>query len=211
VLERAQVLGIVGPAPVDQHIDLALGFGSAVVALDHGSVPDRSAESLTGGGGFVRALDLGTGAGLPGLVLAMAWPLSRWVLLDGMARRTGPLVLALETLALGDRVVVRTDRAENVGRDPLARRAFDLVTARSFGPPAVVAECAAPLLRVGGQLVVSDPPGGAGSRWPADGLNEVGLEWRGEVRGCSVLVQTRPCPDQFPRGVGRPAKRPLFS
>lgn len=199
VFQRAQVLGFVGPGEVDQHIDLALRFGAAVARF----VTDDSKP--------VGALDLGTGAGLPGLVLAVAWPWSHWVLLDGMERRTGPLSEALDTLGVGDRGVVRTDRAEVVGRDPSARGVFDLVTSRSFGPPAVVAECAAPLLRVGGYLVVSDPPGGSGTRWPADGLQEVGLEWRGEYAGCSVLTQTRGCPERFPRSVGRPAKRPLFS
>ena len=49
------------------------------------------------------------------------------------------------------------------------------MTARSFGPPAATAECAAPLLAVGGLLVVSEPPDGP-DRWPADALAALGLE-----------------------------------
>ena len=93
------------------------------------------------------------------------------------------------------------------------RAAFDLVVARSFGPPAVVAECAAPFLRVGGRLAVSEPPTGE-DRWPPAPLAELGLEAteRRDVGGAHVqlLRQTAPCPDRYPRRTGVPTKRPLF-
>ena len=88
-----------------------------------------------------------------------------------------------------------------------------IVVARSFGAPAVLAECVAPLLAVGGLLVVSEPPGGDGSRWPAGGLAEVGLAALDAVPGPPALfraAQTVPCPDRYPRRVGIPAKRPLW-
>jgi len=159
------------------------------------------------------AVDLGSGGGLPGLVLAHHWPASSWVLLDGNLRRTEWLAGAVATLGMADRVQVRCQRAEEAGRDPSLRSRFDLVTARSFGPPAVTAECAAPLLAVGGVLVVSEPPGGDPDRWPAAGLDQLGLAVDGLIVEPVAFQRLRlvvPCPSRFPRRVGVPAKRPLF-
>jgi len=103
-------------------------------------------------------VDLGSGGGLPGLVLAWLWPHSSGALLDSAHRRTEFLEESIRSLAWQARLEVVCARAEEAGRDPALREAFDLVVARSFGPPAVTAECAAPFLRVGGLLVVSEPP-----------------------------------------------------
>jgi len=110
-------------------------------------------------------------------------------------------------------VTVLGDRAEHVGRDPAHRGTYDLAVARGFGPPAVVAECAAPLLRVGGTLVVSDPPGGEPGRWPAEGLAPLGMAPEGVAVAEAAyqrVRQVQPCPARFPRRAGVPAKRPLF-
>ena len=110
-------------------------------------------------------------------------------------------------------------RAEEVARDPAHRGGYDLVTARSFGAPAVTAECAAPLLRVGGELLVSEPPEATTSeRWPRDGLAELGLGGpeRQVVDASGVpvhlvrLVLEEACGERYPRRVGVPSKRPLF-
>ena len=93
--------------------------------------------------------------------------------------------------------------------------------ARSFGRPAVVAECAAPLLKVGGWLVVSEPPSqasdevedGSPERWPVEPLRQLGLEPQEVVHlrhTYRTLRQTAPCPERFPRRNGVPAKKPLF-
>jgi 16S rRNA (guanine527-N7)-methyltransferase len=116
-------------------------------------------------------------------------------------------------LGVGERVEVREERAEDTGRSSV-RGSRDLVVARSFGPPAVVAECAAPLLRVGGRLVVSEPPEGELARWPQAGLRPLGLDPAGPIRASGarfqILHQQTACPDRFPRRIGIPAKRPLF-
>lgn len=106
-----------------------------------------------------------------------------------------------------------TARAEESGRDPGMRAGFDVVVARSFGAPAVTAECAAPLLKVGGRLIVAEPPGGAADRWPAQALGELCLRAVTTVTkptAFQVLEQMAPCPDRYPRRTGVPAKRPLF-
>lgn len=164
--------------------------------------------------GEARCLDLGSGAGLPGLPLALAWPASTWVLLDAAERRCVALVEAVDRLGLGGRVVVHLGRAEEAGRDGELRSRFDLVVARAFGAPAVVAECAAPFLRVGGRLVVSEPPEGSSDRWPADGVGMVGLAVDEPLTSgtahLQLLRQVTACPDRYPRRTGVPTKRPLF-
>ena len=194
MLGDARRAGLLGPAPVGHHVEHALAFASAV------------------DGSLGRALDLGSGGGVPGLVLALEWPGSTWVLLDAQARRVAFLTDAIARLGLQARVHAVHQRAEDAGRDPALRASFDLVTARSFGPPAVVAECGAPLLRLGGHLVVSDPPASAGARWPADGVARVGLvlERVTSEPALAVLRQAEPCPDRYPRRPGIPARRPLF-
>jgi len=81
------------------------------------------------------------------------------------------------------------------------------VVARSFGSPSVTAECAAPLLAVGGQLLVSEPPSPSADRWPAAGLALVGLRLDETVSGLASCTQVEPCPERFPRRRLRP---PLF-
>ncbi|HEX6237501.1 MAG TPA: RsmG family class I SAM-dependent methyltransferase [Acidimicrobiales bacterium] len=201
VLERSQRLGFLGPGSVRAQWEHAVGF-----ALAAGEAP-------------ARFLDLGSGGGIPGLVLAVGWPASEGVLLDAGERRCAFLAEAVADLDLDERVSVRRGRAEELARRADLRGSFDLVVARLFGPPAVTAECAAPFLRAGGRLVVSDPPGageerrGAADRWPPSGLALLGMERERVVEEpfhYQVLVQRRPCPDRYPRRVGVPAKRPLF-
>ena len=159
-------------------------------------------------------MDLGSGGGVPGLPLAArAWPACRWILLDASERRTAFLEAAVVRLHLTDRATVVRARAEDAGRRPDLRAVADLVTARGFGSPSVTAECAAPLLRVGGRLIVSEPPESTGERWPGEPLAQLGLRPLRLLRdgaGYQVLEQQAPCPERFPRRVGVPAKRPLF-
>jgi 16S rRNA (guanine527-N7)-methyltransferase len=228
VLIAARDAGFLGPGPIERHLRHARGF----VDLGRmGAEPEGESP---------RILDLGSGGGLPGLVVAGAWPEASVVLLEANERRSQFLERAVVACGLQGRVSVAHQRAEIAGRDPSYRAAFDGVVVRSFGPPAVVAECASPLLRPGGWLVVSEPPGedsaaglGADSgtdgadnevklqraiteeigRWPADKLEPLGLEPVKSVRtefGYQILRQVRLCPDQFPRRNGVPSKKPLF-
>ncbi len=197
VLTEARRLGLLGPGPVEEHIEHAKGFAVAA-----------------GGAPLGQVVDLGSGAGIPGLVLALTWPDVPFVLVDASRRRSTFLDDAVVRLGLSARVGVVRARAEVLGRDDGWRGRAELVVARGFGPPAVVAECAAPLLVVGGRLVVSEPPDREGSRWPAPALAALGLDAGGVVehagRGYQVLRQERPCPPPFPRRAGIPSKRPLF-
>jgi len=205
-LAEARELGLLGPGPISTHLAHAQGFVEPM--RRHSPTPDAA-----------RLVDLGSGGGLPGLVVAACWPEVELVLLDASARRTDFLRRAVDQCEFGQRVTVVQQRAELFGRDPDARHSFDGVLVRSFGPPAVVAECAAPLLKKQGCVIVSEPPESTEwaavpeGRWPASGLAECGLEaaeyLRGEF-GYQVLRQVELCPEKFPRRDGVPAKKPLF-
>lgn len=194
VLEQARAYGFLGPGPVEPHIAHALGFA------------DGFAEQPR------RVVDLGSGGGVPGLVLADLWPDTSFVLLDSMERRTAFLVEAVAALGWGDRVEVVRARAEDFGREPGVRASFDGAVARGFAPPPVTAECAAPLLAVDGRLVVSEPPDDAG-RWPPDRVRALGLEVLEPIVGDAryqVLRQASLSSAAYPRRVGVPGKRPLW-
>ena len=189
-MAESAALGFLGPGPVANHLDHTAGFVAAL----------RPAR---------RILDLGAGGGVPGLVVAHAVPEADVVLLDASTGRTDFLRRAVGRLGLVERVTVLTARAETAGRDPVWRGTFDAVVARSFGEPAVTAEAAAPFLRVGGQLVVSEPPDRAVDRWPPDGLALLGLrrDPRAAEAGVASFSQVEPCAARFPR---RRLHPPLF-
>jgi len=202
ILERSAGLGFLGGMAILEHIDHAIGFQD----VTEGRL-GRSPRS---------ALDLGTGGGIPGLVLAAMWPGTDLTLFDSNRRRTDFLTEEIQEWGVTDRVTVVRGRAEESGRLPALRARFEVVTARSFGSPAVTAECAAPFLEVGGILVVSEPPdAGVSDRWPVEGLEEVGLvplstRRHRERFGYRVIEKQSETPDRFPRRTGIPAKRPLF-
>lgn len=224
VLERSRDLGFLGPGPVAAHIERSLALLPLLWRLAPPGAPDGPAPAGAGAHDGVppaapgvparqiSALDLGSGGGVPGLPLALATPRWRWVLLDGSVTRTAWLREAVDALRLGTRVEVATARAEDAGRTHL-RGAVDLVTARGFAAAAPTAECAAPLLRIGGAVVVTEPPGGAPDRWPAPALAELGLAPGASVATPVALQSLRKVaatPERFPRRVGIPVKRPLW-
>jgi 16S rRNA (guanine527-N7)-methyltransferase len=198
VLEDARSLGLLGPGPVERQLRHSVDLARAIGSFD---------------GHF---LDLGSGGGLPGLVLAREFPGSRGVLLDSQLRRCEFLRTAVARLDLGARVDVVCGRAEVLARSESLRGRFDLVVARSFGAPPVTAECAVGFLRPGGALVVTEPPEADAdeSRWPADGLAQLGLGGlsrirRGDTGAVRITAGDGP-DDRWPRREGVPAKRPLW-
>ncbi|MDP1806465.1 MAG: class I SAM-dependent methyltransferase, partial [Acidimicrobiales bacterium] len=104
VLEEARRLGFLGPGPVEAHLDHAAGYAAALEA-DAGA-----------GWAPARAADLGSGAGLPGLPLALRFPGTEWTLVEASVRRAAFLRAAVRDLGLGERLAVVEERAEVVGR-----------------------------------------------------------------------------------------------
>lgn len=182
---------------IEPHGDHAMGF-----------IAFSDVNALTDG----LNIDIGTGAGLPGLILAEALPATQWVLIDRRAGRIDLLRRAIRRLDLEDRVTALAADGADVGRGEWRGQA-GLVTARSFGPPSDTAEVAAPLLRPGGSLVVSEPPDvQVELRWPASGLERCGLElterWATEAGSYARFTRTQKPIEDLPRRGAR--KTPLF-
>lgn len=164
----------------------------------------------------VDVADLGAGAGLPGLPLAIALPSAAVTLVESNGRKCDFLRRAVEECGAANARVVHAraeEWAAGLGR-------CDLVTARALAPLPVVAEYAAPLLAVGGALVAwrgrreLDEEAAA-----ARAAGELGLQVRPPVavtpypgalhRHLHVLVKTGATPARFPRRPGMARKRPL--
>ena len=152
------------------HSGLLRAFSEAqrVGALGPVSPVDVIAHSLA----FVEALpedamtcaDLGTGAGVPGLVIAVARPDLRLVLVDRRAKRTDALRRAVASLGLESRVEVVCGDAEELGQTTF-HHSMDVVTCRGFGSPETTIRLSTPWVRSGGIVLVSEPPEEQGNRW----------------------------------------------
>jgi len=161
-----------------------------------------------------RIADLGSGAGLPGLPLAIALPEARVWLVESASRKCAFLERAAAVAAIGNAEVV-CERAE-----AWPERELDLVTVRAVAPLAVLAEYAAPLLRVGGALVAwkgrrdADEEGRG-----ALAARQLGLEVGDVIRvrpfpgadhhHLHLYSKVRLTPPEFPRRPGMARKRPL--
>ncbi len=102
--------------------------------------------------GSKSLIDVGTGAGFPGLVLAVLCPTLEVTLLDAQEKRLGFLAEVAEELGL-DNVTLLHGRAEEVGRDTAFREKFHFATARAVADMAVLGELCLPLVEVGGQML----------------------------------------------------------
>lgn len=178
VLAEAQRIGLIGP-------------GSLLAAIEQG---DRFAASVPVSASGV--VDIGSGGGLPGLVIRARRPDVSLVLVDRRQRACDFLRRSVEALGWASTVqVVEADVASVSGVNGGLGQC-DVVTARGFGPPGLVAELALPLLRPGGLLIVSAV--GAGESWPTDGVALFGAQVLSRENGL-VLVEAGLCPPHFPR------------
>jgi 16S rRNA G527 N7-methylase RsmG len=145
--------------------------------------------------------------------MALEQPGVDFVLLDRSQRRTDFLATAVEDLELADRVTIAYGDAAELARLPQHRHAYDGVVSRAFGPPAAVAECSAGLLRAGGRLVVSEPPGPDDARWPDDALAQLGMRFVQRTASAPTFAEleclTAAAP-AYPRTWKQIQKRPLF-
>jgi 16S rRNA (guanine527-N7)-methyltransferase len=162
--------------------------------------------------------DLGSGAGLPALVLAIALPSLRVVAVESQRRKCDHIERAREALSL-DNVEVRCSRAEDYGRGQ-GRRAHDVVVSRALAALPVLAELSAPLLVRGGTMVAMKGFVSDQERIHADSalgilgcgpLETVRLRsFPGALNRLAYVAQKiGPTPDCYPRRSGIPQKRPL--
>ncbi|MEP7040390.1 MAG: 16S rRNA (guanine(527)-N(7))-methyltransferase RsmG [Chloroflexota bacterium] len=167
-----------------------------------------------------RAIDLGSGGGLPALPLAMARPETRWTLVDSMGKKAAILAEFVEALGLPN-ITVIADRAEALGRDLKHRERYDLATARACAALPALAELALPLVTPGGWLLawkgrLSDADEEVRRGRAAIGqlgggrlrIADPGLPALGGHRFVIVPKERRTDP-RFPRRAGEPGRRPL--
>ncbi|MGI9116028.1 MAG: 16S rRNA (guanine(527)-N(7))-methyltransferase RsmG [Gaiellales bacterium] len=158
-------------------------------------------------------VDVGTGAGFPGVPLLLDRPDLHGTLLDSRAKRCQHLEQVVAECGLADRVAVRNLRAEELAAAD-GREAYGIAVARALAPPPVALELCLPLVRVGGVCVLH-----AGAVERAD-LDAAAAQLGGSVeriepvpgfdaRTRVVVRKTSPTPARFPRRVGLAAREPL--
>ena len=190
------------------------------VVLDH--VLDSLGCFLFEPLGTARSLvDVGSGGGLPGIPIKIVEPELRTTLVEATAKKARFLHRAVESLSL-EGVKVTNARVERIARTEEHRGAYDIATVRAVGRLAVVAEYCVPLLKVGGHVVsmkgrLEDEEMGEGERAAAElGARVADLirvpripEIEEKKRSLVILEKVAVTPEEYPRNVGVPAKRPL--
>jgi len=164
-----------------------------------------------------RIADIGSGAGFPGLVLAVALPTSQLNLVESIGRKCEFIQRAIDSAAIGNARVLNVRSEELAGAE--GREAYAAVTARAVGRLSTLAELASPLLEENGVLVAwkgkRDPEEEAQLARAAEELAmqpeqilHVGPYAGSEHRHLHVLRKTGPTPKKLPRRAGMAKKRP---
>jgi len=164
-------------------------------------------------------IDVGTGAGFPGLPLKILYPQLRLTLAESVAKKTDFLLVVAAELGFDD-VVVVVERAENLGQMPEHREQFDWVAARGVAEMRVLAEYLLPLCRIGGCMLAQKGAGAKTETAVADTaihtlgggtpqFTPVHLPGRETPHFLVVVPKVKATPDVYPRRAGVPGKRPL--
>jgi len=160
-------------------------------------------------------IDIGTGAGIPGMVLAISRPDLSFTLVDAAGKKCRFLREVVDHLELSN-VTVLHARAEDMGRDPELREHADLVLARAVSALAVLLEFCMPLVKPGGRFLAmkgeryAEELAEAGSAMLALGI--AAPEVHPAVAGPGaqlVFYKQTETPERYPRRTGMPKKRPL--
>lgn len=193
-------------------------FDSAIDRLYLDSLAPLAVEGAFPQGASM--IDVGTGAGFPGLPLAIARPDLQVMLLDSLNKRLKFLAAVIEELGLTN-VRLCHARAEDAGRDAAHREVYDRAVSRAVAPLPVLAELMLPMVRVGGEMLCYKGPA-AQEEWQA-GQKAAKLVGGGLLKQEPVVLPTQPdwahclvrCSKeqktvrQYPRKAGTPSKEPL--
>ena len=167
----------------------------------------------------LRVIDVGTGAGLPGIVLKIVFPKLQIVLFDSLKKRLKFLDEVIEKLQLKE-ISTLHGRAEDIGSDRQYRETYDLVVSRAVANLSTLAEYCLPLVRTGGLFVsykgseVEDE-----QRAAVHAINKLGgriesvekymLPKTNMARSLVLVEKIKKTPAQYPRKAGVPSKNPI--
>jgi 16S rRNA (guanine527-N7)-methyltransferase len=166
-----------------------------------------------------RVLDLGTGAGFPGIPLKIVCPGMNLTLVEATGKKVSFLRHLIEALALSGVEIIH-ERAEALGQDPTHRENYDWVLARAVAEMPTLAEYTLPLARVGGHVLAQKGESAAAEVHRAESaistfggrvrrLVPVELHGLAETRYLVLLDKVAATPSKYPRRPGIPSKRPL--
>ncbi len=212
---------------IDDHVRLLLAWNAAInltAIRDPAGIATRhvldslAALPVLRERGIRAFVDLGSGAGYPGIPLLVALPAERALLVESVGKKAAFLGVTIDALQLGERAAVAAERAESLAADPGHRGRWPAVLARAVASLADLVELSLPLLRPGGILVawkgeaLDDElaAGGRAARQLGGGRPEVvDLPVPGADRHRLVIVSRRgPVPDGYPRDPATRRRRP---
>jgi 16S rRNA (guanine527-N7)-methyltransferase len=170
-------------------------------------------------GRALRCIDVGSGAGFPGIPLKIYCPQIQMVLLEATGKKVTFMEHVIDTLGLQE-IAALKGRAEETAQEPLHREQYDVVFARAVADLAVLAEYTIPFCALGGVVVAQKGASAAEEIQRAEhaisilggqvqrviGIELVGLA---EARNLVVIEKVARTPVKYPRRPGMPAKRPL--
>lgn len=163
-------------------------------------------------------IDIGCGAGFPGIPLKIVFPEADFVLVDSVSKKTAFVEEAVKKLKL-DKIVVENERAEVLAKTQY-RESFDFCTARAVSNIAVLLEYMLPFLKIGGYCILYKSGRYADELEAAknaldvlggeiDTIDEFILPYSTAERSLIVIKKVGKTPDKYPRKAGKPEKSPL--
>ncbi len=166
-----------------------------------------------------RLVDVGTGAGFPGLPLKILYPNLQLTLVESVGKKAMFCQHIVRVLGL-DGVDVIQARAETLGQDPKHREAYDWAVARAVAQMNVLSEFLLPLVKVGGMMLAQKGESGPAEAQSAEGamkllggrlkqVMQVNLPGVADDRFLILVEKTAATPPKYPRKPGVPAKTPL--
>ena len=207
VLERNETISLTSITEMEEFVTLHLLDSLACVGL-----PELESAQ--------RVIDVGSGAGFPGLPLAMLYPDKHFLLTDSLRKRVEFTESAASSMGL-DNVEALHARAEAAGREPALRERFDLALCRAVGRLPVILEYCLPFVRVGGAGVFYKTVPAKGeieesllARELLGGGAEARVETYADIlpgrrHALYIVGKEHPTPDTYPRRAGLPTKVPL--
>ncbi len=207
VVEKNKVMNLTGITDFDEFVEKHF-IDSLILAKAY---PDISKNKFV--------IDVGTGAGFPGIPLSIIYNNSRFVLLDSLNKRINFINEVISSLSLRN-VETIAGRAEDYARNPLYREQFDLCVTRAVAEINLLSEYTLPFVKLAGECIFYkssdiDEELQKGSNaitilgGNIDNVVKVKIPGTDYDRSLVVINKSEPTPDKYPRKAGTPKKKPL--